>query len=145
VIAALRGRFGHASAERALSGPGIENLHHALCELAGETAAARSAADITAHGVAGTTRVASRCWTCSSASSAPSRATSRCRSAHAAGCTSAAASCRGWGDTIDRSRFRSCFENKGRFHAYLGEIPAFVVQATISPALTGAARALDDL
>src|SRR5262249_7128090 len=36
VIAWLQRRFGHASAERALSGPGLVNLYHALCELRGE-------------------------------------------------------------------------------------------------------------
>lgn len=37
VLAWLRGRFGHVSAERVLSGPGIVNLHAALRGLAGQT------------------------------------------------------------------------------------------------------------
>ncbi|MCS6890786.1 MAG: glucokinase [Rhodovarius sp.] len=36
VIAALRDRYGHASAERALSGPGLRELHALLGEQAGE-------------------------------------------------------------------------------------------------------------
>lgn len=35
VIHALRLRFGHASAERALSGPGLVNLYLAVCEVEG--------------------------------------------------------------------------------------------------------------
>ena len=40
VLERLRARFGHVSAERALSGPGLVNLYQALCELAGEAAPA---------------------------------------------------------------------------------------------------------
>jgi glucokinase len=46
---------------------------------------------------------------------------------------------------IDASRFRQGFESKGRFRHYLEQIPTFVVQSKVSPALIGAARALDDL
>ena len=49
------------------------------------------------------------------------------------------------GAAIDRSRFRERFEAKGRFGSYLQPIPTLVVDARISPALLGAARALDDL
>ena len=49
------------------------------------------------------------------------------------------------GDRIDRSAFRERFEAKGRFAGYLQAIPTLVVQARVSPALLGAARALDDL
>jgi glucokinase len=49
VIAHLRGRFGHASAERALSGPGLENLHAAIAAIDGVVVPDRTAADITRH------------------------------------------------------------------------------------------------
>jgi glucokinase len=49
------------------------------------------------------------------------------------------------GARIDGSRFRERFEQKGRFSNYLRAVPTYVVQASLSPALTGAARALDDL
>ena len=49
------------------------------------------------------------------------------------------------GDRIDASAFRERFEAKGRFRDYLRGIPTFVVQASTSPALLGAARALEDL
>jgi glucokinase len=47
VIARLRDRFGHASAERALSGPGLENLHAAIAAIDGATVPERTAAEIT--------------------------------------------------------------------------------------------------
>ena len=49
------------------------------------------------------------------------------------------------GDRIDRSAFRERFEAKGRFRDYLRSIPTYVVQTSTSPALLGAARALEDL
>jgi len=47
------------------------------------------------------------------------------------------------GTFFDASPFRARFETKGRFTAYLAEIPVFVIHAQRSPALLGAARALD--
>jgi glucokinase len=47
------------------------------------------------------------------------------------------------GAAFDRSPFRTRFEAKGRFSAYLAAIPVHVVLAHPSPALLGAARALD--
>lgn len=48
----LARRFGHVSVERVLSGPGLENLHSALCELSGEVEQL-AAADIVRHAEAG--------------------------------------------------------------------------------------------
>ena len=39
LLAVLRERFGHVSAERALSGPGLVNLYEAACRLDGESPA----------------------------------------------------------------------------------------------------------
>jgi glucokinase len=47
----------------------------------------------------------------------------------------------GWFET---SNFRERFEAKGRFSAYLKEIPVWVINAQESPALLGAARSLRD-
>ena len=47
VIAHLRGRFGHASAERALSGPGLENLYAAIAAIDRVASAQRDAVEIT--------------------------------------------------------------------------------------------------
>ena len=47
VISHLRTRFGHASAERALSGPGLENLHAAIAAIDGVFVPDRTAAEIT--------------------------------------------------------------------------------------------------
>jgi glucokinase len=145
VIVVLRRRFGHASAERALSGPGLVNLYGSLCELEGVAMRDLDAAHITAQALAETDP--------------------QCLGAvdlffsflgTVAGNLALSLGARGGmyigggvvprlGNSIDRSGFRLRFEDKGRFRAYLQEIPTFVVQASVSPALIGAARALDEL
>jgi glucokinase len=47
VIAQLREKFGHVSAERALSGPGLENLHAAIAAIDGIAVSSQTAAEIT--------------------------------------------------------------------------------------------------
>lgn len=145
VIARLRSRFGHASAERALSGPGLVNLYRSVCEVQGAPIRSLSPAEITAD--------------------AAGAADTQCVQAlelffsflgNVAGNLALTLGARGGvyigggivprlGDAIERSRFRAQFEAKGRFAEYLRVIPTQVVQARISPALLGAARALDDL
>jgi len=145
VVRQLRRRFGHPSAERALSGPGLVNLYEAMCEIDGVAARTLDAAGITVAGGDGQD--------------------AQCRAAvelffsflgTIAGNLALSLGARGGmyigggivprlGDAIDRSTFRERFEAKGRFRAYLQAIPTYVVQARVSPALVGAARALDDL
>jgi glucokinase len=145
VIASLRRRFGHASAERAVSGQGLVNLYQALCALAGDAPQPWDAAEITRRGTGG--------------------ADPRCAEVldlffaflgSVAGNLALTLGARGGvyigggivprlGDAIERSRFRSNFEAKGRLSAYVEAIPTFVVDAKVSPALTGAARALEEL
>jgi glucokinase len=47
------------------------------------------------------------------------------------------------GAALDASAFRQRFEAKGRFQGFLQAIPVWVITADPSPALLGAARALD--
>ena len=145
MIARLRERFGHASAERAVSGPGLVNLYVALCEVHGVPAQPLEAAEVSARAATGED--------------------TQCVQAielffsflgNVAGNLALSLGARGGvyigggivprlGGAIDHSRFRERFEAKGRFAGYLQAIPTLVVQARVSPALLGAARALDDL
>ncbi|KQW00252.1 glucokinase [Rhizobacter sp. Root1221] len=145
VIASLRRRFGHASAERALSGPGLVNLYEALCELDGVLAKPMTAAALTAASVAG-----------SDPQAAETEALFFSFLGTVAGNLALSLGARGGvyigggivprlGDRILASAFRNRFEQKGRFQPYLASIPVFVVSAEVSPALIGAARALDVL
>jgi glucokinase len=145
VVAALRERFGHASAERALSGMGLVNLYEALCAIDGTTAASLDPAGVTGAATAGSD--------------------ARCVEAveiffgflgSVAGNLALTLGSRGGmyigggivprlGDWIDRSTFRERFVAKGRFRDYLDGIPTWLIHAETSPALIGAARALDEL
>lgn len=49
IISHLRRQFGHASAERALSGPGLENLYSAIAAVDAVTVPRRTAAEVTQH------------------------------------------------------------------------------------------------
>jgi glucokinase len=145
VVAVLRDRFGHASAERALSGMGLVNLYEALCTLDGVAAAGLDPAGVTGAAIAG---------------SDP-----RCVEAveiffgllgSVAGNLALTLGSRGGlyigggivprlGDWIHRSKFRDRFVSKGRFRDYLEGIPTWLIHAETSPALIGAANALDQL
>jgi glucokinase len=48
-----------------------------------------------------------------------------------------------WLGWFERSPFRARFEAKGRYGAYLRDIPVWVINASDSPALLGAARSLN--
>lgn len=137
----LQRRFGHASLERLLSGPGLVNLYTALAELDGEPAPALQPAQITAHGLAAT------CPRCREALDLFCAALGT-----AAGNLALTLGARGGvyigggivprlGDFFDRSAFRTRFEAKGRFSAYLAAIPSWVITAE-NPALRGVATAL---
>ena len=145
VVAVLRERFGHASAERAISGPGLVNLYEALCTLDGVAPRPLDPAAVSTEALDGRD--------------------ARCVEAvemflgllgGVAGNLALTLGARGGmyigggivprlGDWIDRSSFRERFVAKGRFRAYLEQMPTFLVDAKTSPALIGAARALDEL
>ncbi|MBS0446799.1 MAG: glucokinase [Proteobacteria bacterium] len=146
VIAELRAAYGHASAERALSGPGLEALYAVLCKLDGVTAEKLTAAQISAAALGH--------------DKPPTRA--QCAEAVAmfcallgsvAGNLALTLGARAGvyvgggivprlGDLFTQSAFRERFEAKGRFRDYLTQIPVFVIHADVSPALLGASRAL---
>jgi glucokinase len=145
LLAILRERFGHASAERALSGPGLVNLYAAICMLEGEAARTLEPADVItqalAHGDA-------RCDQCAEALS-----TFAALLGSVAGNLALTLGARGGvyigggivprlGAQFDALPFRARFEAKGRFKSYLEPIPTWVITAS-APALLGAARALD--
>ena len=143
VLERLRERFGHPSAERALSGPGLVNLYEAACRLAGRPIGTLGPADVI----------------------------ERARSAQDSCCVDALGLFFGFLGSVagnlaltlgargglyigggivprllpelERSAFRERFEAKGRYRDYLAAIPTWVIHAEVSPALAGVARALD--
>lgn len=146
LLAVLRERFSHVSAERALSGPGLVNLYQALCALDGLAAETLDAAQIVQRALEAPT-------TPSHAACAEVLQTFAAMLGTVAGNLALTLGARGGvfigggivprlGTRFDRLPFRERFVDKGRFCAYLEAIPTWVINAD-SPALRGAARALD--
>jgi len=142
LLAWMRSRSGHVSAERVLSGSGLVNLYQAICTLDGVAPKEVKPADVT--------------------TAAQNRADAQCVAAVAqftaflgsvAGNLALTLGARGGvylgggivprlGPAFDAALFRQHFEAKGRFAEYLRPIPAWVIVAP-APALLGASRALD--
>lgn len=140
----LHQRFGHASAERAISGQGLENLYQALRAQDHVPAHAWSAAEVSARALDGSDAhcVEALAMFCALLGSVAGNL------ALTLGATGGVYLGGGivprLGDYLDRSAFRSRFEAKGRFSPWLGSMPVYVIVARESPALSGAARALAD-
>jgi len=127
VIQHLRARFGHVSCERAISGPGLENLYGAIAAIDGQQVPQRDAPAITRTGLDG--------------SCATSRAALDMFCAFlgaAAGDVALTYGARGGvfiaGGIAPRilaflegSEFRARFEAKGRMRAYVEPIPTSVI------------------
>ncbi|HET9976017.1 MAG TPA: glucokinase [Burkholderiaceae bacterium] len=153
LLAVLRERFGHVSAERALSGPGLVNLYEAACVLDGESAAALDPADVMARGLGDVDGGPSRARAATDTQCAEAVRTFAALLGNVAGNLALTLGARGGvfigGGIVPRLGarfaalpFRERFESKGRFRGYLETIPTWVIAAD-APALVGAARALD--
>ena len=127
VIAYLRQRFGHVSAERVLSGTGLENLYEALAVLDGIVLPKRRAAEITRDGVEGacaTSRAAIEMFCAMLGTVAGNLALTL---AARGGVYIAGGILRHMPDYLATSQFRRRFEDKGRFRKYLEPIPVYLV------------------
>ena len=144
VVECLIQRYGHASAERAVSGPGLLDIHRALCLADGVwppegwSATQVSETALSGHDARCEEALSMMCAFLGSV----------------AGNLALTLGAKGGvyigGGIVPRlgawflgSPFRARFEAKGRFQSYLAEIPVWVITASPSPALAGAARALD--
>ena len=141
LIALLRTRFGHVSAERILSGPGLVNLYDAVCAAAGKPAPPLTPAEITDRALAGKDRLAAatleRFCTFLGAVAGDLALTSGALG----GVYIAGGIVPRLGRAFAKSPFRQRFTDKGRFKSYLKKIPVHVVTAD-QPALDGLARLL---
>ena len=127
VVEWLRGRFGHVSAERALSGQGLENLYRAIAALDGAAAPARDATAITQEGVAGTcpvSRVALDMFCAMLGTFAGNAALSL---GARGGVFIAGGIAPRILDYLLKSELRARFDAKGRLRAYMEAIPLNVI------------------
>ena len=147
LLAVLRERFDHVSAERALSGPGLVNLYEAVCTLDGEAAASLDPSAVVTRALAEGAGQDTQCL--------EALTTFAALLGNVAGTLALTLGARGGvyigggivprlGARFDLLPFRSRFEDKGRFRNYLQAIPTWVIMAD-APALLGATRALERL
>jgi glucokinase len=141
VLDRLRARYGHASAERALSGPGLVNLYGALSELAG-----RSGPPMTPAAVTDPTRLAQDplareavmmfCAMLGTIAANLALTLGARGGVYIAGGVAPKL-----GPELLEKPFRERFEDKGRFRGYLASIPTYLILRPV-PALLGAAARL---
>lgn len=137
-----RARFGHVSAERLLSGPGLQLIHGWLGGPQHQDAAPPSPAEITTRALS---RSDSRCMQTVDLFCAL-LGTVAADLALTLGATGGVYVGGGivprLGPLFAQSRFRSRFEDKGRFSEYLARIPVYVIHHP-DPAFLGVAKALE--
>jgi glucokinase len=141
VLAAMRRRLDHVSAERCLSGPGLVNLYSALAEIDGVPAAPYTAAQITDPETAAADplcREATAMFCAMLGTVAGNLALTL--GAHG-GVYIAGGIVPRLGARFADSGFRARFEAKGRLRPYLAAVPTYVVTHKL-PAFLGCAAAL---
>ena len=127
VLAALRARFGHASAERVLSGEGLVQLHETLAGLEHRTVAQRSAAEIAEAAGARTCKHCQVTLDLFCAMLGGFAGNLALTLGAKGGVYIAGGIAPRILDYLTASKFRERFEAKGRFKSYLAAIPTWVV------------------
>ena len=127
VMAHLRDRFGHVSAERMISGAGLENLHQAIAAIEHGEAQARDAAEITRAALAGTCRTAVAALEMFCALLGSFAGNIALTFGARGGVFIAGGIAPRILPFLARSDFRRRFEDKGRLRPYLEAIPSNVI------------------
>jgi glucokinase len=142
VLAEVRRHFEHVSAERVLSGIGLPVLHRAVCALAGQGGRELTAAQIVEAGVQGSDAQCQRTLDLFCALLGSFAGNVALTLGARGGVYIGGGIVPRLGARFFQSRFREKFEAKGRFRAYLADIPTALITDTLA-ALTGAAAALE--
>ncbi len=128
VIERLQEKYGHVSAERALSGEGLLSLYVALAALEGVPAVSQTAADVTTRALDGSDRIAVDAVDLFCAFLGTVASDLALTLGAQGGIYIAGGIVPRWGATFAKSSFRARFETKGRFSTYLATIPTAVVR-----------------
>lgn len=127
IIGKLRQRFGHVSAERVLSGPGLENLYRATASLDSLTVAERSAAEITQAAITGSCAVSRAALDMFCALLGVVAGNFALTFGAQGGVFVAGGIAAHIREYLPRSQFRSHFEAKGRMSGYVKAIPSYLI------------------
>lgn len=141
VLHVLSRDLGHVSAEKVLSGPGLQNLHRALSRIAGLATPTPDPAAIAERALSRSCPVCVEALQMFAAMLGTVAANLALTFGARGGVYIAGSIVPKLGTWFARSSFRARFESKGRFSTYLKAIPTYVV-ATPEPALAGLAALL---
>ncbi len=141
VLDVIRGRLGHVSAERVLSGPGLVNLYGALRELARAPAAPLTAEQISDPQTRASDPFARQATEMFCAMLGTVAGNLALTLGARGGIYIAGGIVPKLGGDFAQSKFRERFEAKGRFQSYLAAIPTYVVVRPFA-ALLGASMLL---
>jgi glucokinase len=135
--------LGHVSSERLVSGPGIELIHRALRSSSGLPAQPLGVSEIVRRARAGECPVCGQALSRFSALLGTFASNAALTFGAQGGVYIAGGVARRLGDRFDRALFRSRFEDKGRFRAYLERIPTLLITREY-PALHGLSAMLSE-
>lgn len=142
VLARLRRRYRHVSAERVLSGPGLVNLYQALSEMAGVSAEPYTPAQISDRARGDGDPICQAALRMFCAMLGEMAGNLALTLGARGGVYIAGGIVPRLGTGFSDKIFRERFESKGRFQAYLSAVPTFVITAA-TPAFLGLAEILD--
>ena len=144
VIELIRQRYGHVSAERILSGPGLVDLYLALRQLQNQAPVdVAGAAEITAWALQDKDPLAYQSIEMFAGFLGSVAGDLALTLGARGGVYLGGGIVPRWLGWFESSSFREHFEAKGRYRKYLQDIPVWVIHAAESPALLGAARSLN--
>lgn len=127
VISFLRHRFGHASAERALSGNGLVNIHDAIVAWDGARPETRTPSDITKSALDGSSPTCLRAVEMFCALLGVFAGNAALTFGARGGLFIGGGIVPRFGDHFVRSRFRQTFVAKGRMEGYLEHVPTRLI------------------
>ena len=145
LLAHVRGRHAHVSAERLLSGIGLPTLHAAVAAVLGQAQpqeAPLAPELILERGLAGQDALCERTLDCFCAMLGGFAGSVALTLGARGGVYVGGGIVPRLGDYFFQSRFRERFEAKGRFQAYLAGIPTALITDTLA-AMGGVARAIE--
>jgi glucokinase len=127
VLGYLRGKLGHVSAERVVSGPGLVNLYDALCHLGGVAPTLARPDQVTAAAQAGQCPVAVEALDMFFAMLGTVASNLALSLGAQGGIMLAGGILPKLADALTASRFRPRFEDKGRYGQWLGRVPTQLI------------------
>lgn len=143
VLAQLRQRFSHVSAERVISGPGIVNLYDALCAVDGVVPDVVTPREVTERALAGSCRHSLETLSMFCALFGTMAGNLVLTLGAVGGLYIGGGIVPRLGSFFASSAFRDRFEDKGRYAEYLAAVPIYVIRTAL-PAFIGLARSFVD-